>query len=297
MHLNPYRGIRFNGNQFILGIPEEVLIFDILQSYLRLKDLSIHALGGTCKYLFKYWRTVFEKNEMAICVPEDVLNLDLAMAVARIFSLRKVYTRNNTIKIVLGEGEYEVDGDYHKQLIVTCNNVTFTGRGSSKTTVRGGLHMTNRMNVFVKYMNVTNPHHRGCSFRMEGVETNIEVVECTVTNGRIGMFVRGGATVTATQCAFMENEQAGVCAANPHTKVRLNDCTMHHNTDGVIANDHAAVLLHGKNTDIHSNRDCGIGASNHGKILIHLPKQHKTSHDNEKQNRSQLFKGTITNVK
>ena len=71
LRLNPYRGVRYNpnkGNQFIFGIPEEVWVVDILQPYLRLKDLSI--LGCTFKYFYKYWKAVFAKKNMAICVPE-----------------------------------------------------------------------------------------------------------------------------------------------------------------------------------------------------------------------------------
>ena len=149
--LNPYRGVRYNpnkGNQFIFGIPEEVWVVDILQPYLRLKDLSM--LGCTFKYFYKYWKAVFAKKNMAICVPEDVPRLEAAMAVARIFSLRQVYTKTNTVKIMLGEGEHEVDGDNQKRLVVTCSNVTFTGCGSSKTTVRVGFSVTsNRVHLDV----------------------------------------------------------------------------------------------------------------------------------------------------
>ena len=113
---------------------------DILKVYLRTKDLSV--LRRTCTYFEKYWQKIFGTNQLAICVPEDVPNLDGAMEVARLFSLRRVYSRENTVKIMLGEGEHEVDGNDHQQLVVTCNNVTFPGRGASRTTVRGGFNVT-----------------------------------------------------------------------------------------------------------------------------------------------------------
>ena len=239
---------------------------------------------------------MFAKKNMAICVPEDVPNLEAAMAAARIFSLRQVYTRENTIKIMLGEGEHEVDGDDNKRLVVTCNNVTFTGRGSSRTTVRGGIRVTNRMNVFFEQLNATNP--QGNAFYMAGSETNVEVLECTVKEcGTSGMSVNGGATVVATRCDFMENGNCGVYAREPNTKVRLNDCTMHHNSYGLCAENHAVVDLYGKTTDIHSNTDYGICAATNGKVQIHLPSEHNTSHDNRHEDRHQWGEGTIANVK
>lgn len=295
--LNPYQGFRYNpnkGNQFILGIPEEVWVVGILQPYLRLKDLAV--LQRTCGWGNNHWKTFFKKKNMAICVPEDVPNLDVAMEVARLFSSRKVYTRENTVKIMLGAGEHEVDGNNFKQLVVTCNNVTFTGRGTSKTTVRGGLTITNRMNVFLEHLNVTNPEGQG--FVMEGGETHVEVLECTVKEcGGTGIIVGSGATVVATRCEFMENSR-GVLAKDRNTKVRLNDCTMHHNTAGGLkAVNHAVVDLYGENTDIHSNNGFGIYAHDHGKVQIHLPSQHNTSHDNRYGNRDAWDNGTITNVK
>ena len=114
------------------------------------------------------------------------------------------------------------------------------------------------------------------------------------------MSVSGGATVVATRCDFMGNGSGcGVDAGDPNTKVRLNDCTMHHNSTGLFASRHAVVDLYGKNTDIHSNTYHGIWAFNSGKVQIHLPSQHKTSHDNTLRDRMQSnigTIGTITNV-
>ena len=95
------------------------------------------------------------------------------------------------------------------------------------------------------------------------------------------MFVDDGATVTATQCEFMENVVSGVRCDDANTKARLNDCTMHHNgLDGLYASDHAVVDLHGTKTDIHSNKWRGILAYTNAKVNIHLPPQHNTLHGN-----------------
>ena len=59
------------------------------------------------------------------------------------------------------------------------------------------------------------------------------------------------------------------------TKVRLNDCTMHHNGGiGLSASTGAVVDLHGTKTDIHSNKNNGIVADFNAKVNIHLPSQY-----------------------
>ena len=106
-----------------------------------------------------------------------------------------------------------------------------------------------------------------------------------------------GATVTATRCDFMENGNYGVGCYGANTKVRLNDSTMHHNGwHGLFAGDHAVVDLHGTKTDIHSNKQFGIFASENAKVNIYLPSQHNPSHDNVDDNRYQEDGGSIANI-
>jgi len=110
------------------------------------------------------------------------------------------------------------------------------------------------------------------------------------------MQVLDGATVTATQCEFMENGGHGVWCRNANTEARLTDCKMHHNgNDGLVAYD-AVVDLHGTTTDIHSNKRRGIYAWVQGKVNIHLPFQHNTSHDNVGEDRRQINGGSIANI-
>jgi len=109
--------------------------------------------------------------------------------------------------------------------------------------------------------------------------------------------VRDGATVTATQCEFMENGVNGVFCRGANTKARLTDCKMHHNgVHGLFALSDAVVDLHGTKTDIHSNKGDGIRASYRVKVNIHLPSQHNTSHDNVGEDRFQEGGGSIANI-
>ena len=132
---------------------------------------------------------------------------------------------------------------------------------------------------------------------LQGSETNVDVLKCVVKEcGYTGMFVLDGATVTATQCEFMENGRHGVNCDNANTKVRLNECQMHQNgIDGLYAYEHAVVDLHGTKTDIHSNKRNGIYADGYVKVNIHLPSQHNTTHDNIGGDRRRRG-GSIANI-
>jgi len=132
---------------------------------------------------------------------------------------------------------------------------------------------------------------------LRGSETNVDVLKCAVKEcGSAGMFVHDGATVTATQCEFMENNY-GVFCAGTNTKARLSDCKMHHHgSDGLVACSDAVVDLRGTKTDIHSNKKYGIWAWSRAKVNIHLPSQHNTSYDNVREDRLQVDGGSIANI-
>jgi len=141
-------------------------------------------------------------------------------------------------------------------------------------------------------------NQRGYGLQLWGSETIVNVLKCAFKEcRRTGMVVAGGATVTAAQCEFMENGGDGVKCQDANTKASLNNCTMHRNElDGLNAFNGAVVDLHGTKTDIHSNKDDGILADDHGKVNIHLPSQHNTSHDNDEQDRHQITGGSIANI-
>jgi len=219
-----------------------------------------------------------------------------AMDLAVIFSGRKEYTETDPLKIQLEEGVHDIVGDQHGRMNVTCSHITFVGKGKNHTTINGGFNVTNQQNVTFEELAITNQLEHG--LRLTGSETNVDVLKCTVKEcGRIGMFVEGGATVTATDSEFMENRSGGVFCVGANTKARLTDCKMHHNgKSGLWAYNHAVVDLHGTKTDIHSNKDDGIRAFSRAKVNIHLPSQHNTSHDNDDEDRYQQVGGSIANI-
>ena len=232
------------------------------------------------------------------------------MDLAVIFSERKEYTETEPLKIRLEEGVHEIVGDEYGKMNVTCSHITFVGKGKDQTTIRGGFKVINQQNVTFEGLTIMNPRRqqtyfetRGTGLYLTGSETNVDVLKCIVKEcGKTGMSVRYGATVTATQCEFMENRSNGVYCDSANTKTILNDCQMHHNgRDGLVAYDHAVVDLHGSKTDMHSNEGDGIGAGSRAKVNIHLPSQHNTSHDNVGEDRRQdgggfVSPGSIANI-
>ena len=125
--------------------------------------------------------------------------------------------------------------------------------------------------------------------------TKVPILQQQVSVYRMRFF--GGATVIATRCDFMENGHYGVACRGANTKVRLNDSMVHHNEeDGLYADDHAVMDLHGTTTDIHSNKRDGIRAIILAKVNIHLPSQHNTFHGNVGEDRGQDTGGSIANI-
>jgi hypothetical protein len=240
-------------------------------------------------------------KQNVIQVPEGCPTMNQAMDLAVIFSERNECTRENPVKVEVGEGEHEMVGvtsnEYSGLLMhVSCNNITIIGKGKGKTTILGGLYVNGKQNVKFEQLAVTND--AGCGLFCRGSGTNVDVTECCFKKCQFsGMDVRECATVTATRCDFMENDQYGVGCNGANTKARLNDSTMHHNGwDGLLARAHVVVELHGTNTDIHSNKGNGIFALRNAKINIHLPPQHNTTHDNAWDNRNQHNGGSIANI-
>jgi hypothetical protein len=108
-------------------------------------------------------------------------------------------------------------------------------------------------------------------------------------------------------CTVHHNARCGLLALDGE---ELKDCKVHHNGEtGLRADVHAVVDLHGTKTDIHSNKGGGIYAGSRGKVNIHLPSQHNTSHDNVGEDRRQkngtqyitrtqynVYAGSIANI-
>jgi hypothetical protein len=287
----------FSTTRNINKVPVEVWKEHICQKFLNLTELSILRRCHT--FFEKYWQNVLTQN--VIRVPQGCPTVEKAMALAVIFSERKEYTETNPLKIRLEEGVHEIVGDQHGRMNVTCSHITFVGKGKDHTTIRGGFKVHNQRNVKFEELTVTNQGNNYMyrdGLYLLGSETNVDVLKCVIKEcGGSGMTVTGGATVTATQCEFMENGYHGMLCQSANTKARLDECQIHHNGyDGLLAYGQVVVDLHGTKTDIHSNKRRGIRATDRVKVNIHLPSQHNTSHDNVGEDRGQYNGGSIANI-
>ena len=279
--------IIFSSSKWVNAVPVEVWRDKVCKQFLTLKELSI--LRRTHTSFLDFWHHAMKQN--VIRVPQGCPTVEKAMALAVVFSERKQYTATEPLRIVLDKGVHELVGN-GKTLEVTCSHITFVGKGKDHTTIRGGFYVCNKQNVSFEQMTITNPNEAGVE--LEGSATNVDVLKCTIKECEdAGLYAHAGATVTATQCEFMANVGDGVNCDDQHTTARLNNCTMHHNGEnGVYAFFGAVVDLLGTKTDIHANKCDGMLAKVGGKVNIHLPSKHNTSHGNGKENRN----GSIANI-
>jgi hypothetical protein len=293
----PRRTLLFS-SRWVNKVPHDIWVHQILHPFLDLQALST---VGRCNTFFEeYWQYVLKQN--VIRVPEGCPTMNQAMDLAVVFSERNECTRENPVQVQVGDGEHEMvgvaaPGNYNGLLThVSCNIIKVVGKGKGNTTILGGFHVNRKQNVKMEQLAVTND--AGYGLLCDGSGTNVDVTECCFKKCQYsGLGAQECATATATRCGFMENGLCGVVCGGANTKVRLNDSTMHHNGQyGLFALRHAVVNLRGTKTDIHSNKQDGIYAIENGKVNIHLPSQHKTTHDNVRENRAQADGGSIANI-
>ena len=127
-----------------------------------------------------------------------------------------------TMPHTIGVGFTDHHGFHRKRVNVTCSHITFVGKGKDQTTIRGGFEVTNQQHVKFEELTITNQSGHGLYLR--GSETNVDVLKCVVKECRwTGMYVYDGATVTATQCEFMENGSCGVYCSGVLVQIQKQD--------------------------------------------------------------------------
>ena len=297
-------------DQFIKAIPEMVWKKEIIHLF-NLKDLAF--LRCTNTFFEPHWDDALRQN--LIRVPQDCPTVERAMTLAKVLSDRKEYSETDPLRVKMEKGVHNIvggclseDSILERTMSVTCSYITFVGMGKDETTVNGGFYVGKGLHhVKFEELVVTNPCRTGSGLEFEG-SSNVGVLNCVVKEcGNYGMVLTRGATATAIDSEFMENHE-GVILEGANTKASLSNCTIHHNGTwpthnafafrmaGLTAWYGAVVDLHGTKTDIHSNKQDGIVATDNGKINIHLSSQHNTTHDNDGDDRRQADGGSIANI-
>ena len=80
--------------------------------------------------------------------------MNQAMDLAVIFSERNECTRENPVKVEVGEGEHGKVG-ITNVTHVGCHNITIVGKGKGKTTILGGIYVTGKQNVKIEQLSAT----------------------------------------------------------------------------------------------------------------------------------------------
>ena len=99
-------------------------------------------------------------KQNVIRMPEGCPTMNQALELAVVFSERNECTRENPVKVEVGEGEHEMVGvavPFSGSLThVTCSNFTIVGKGKGNTTILGGFLVNGKQNVKIEQLSVTN---------------------------------------------------------------------------------------------------------------------------------------------
>ena len=115
-----------------------------------------------------------------IRVPEGCPTMNAAVELAVVFSERNECTRENPVKVEVGQGKHEMGMIWTALTYARCNSITIVGKGKGKTTILGGFCVDGAQNVKIEQLTVTNGGGNGLVCK--GSRTNVDVTECCVKN-------------------------------------------------------------------------------------------------------------------
>jgi len=150
-------------------VSEDIWVYKILHPFLDLKAL---ATAGRCNTFFQeFWQYVLKQN--VIRVPEGCPTMNQALDLAVVFSERNECTRENPVKVEVGEGEhamfgFDMGGNTTHHIPVGCNNITIVGKGKGKTTFLGGFEVKGKQNVKIQHLSLRNVAGHGLYCRGGG---------------------------------------------------------------------------------------------------------------------------------
>jgi len=209
--------------------------------------------------------------------------------------------------VELDKGEHQITSNWIDQhgdnrlttLGITRSNITFLGKGKDKTTILGGFAIRDLQNITFKEMTVTNTSEEGCGINMSNAKVELFDVALNGCDW-FALYMPSPTSetiVVATRCEFAKSN-VGAVIRGGLTSAKFNNCVFHDNSNDGILGWESTIHLHGEATAIHSNKDEGICAIHHCKVLIHLPSHHNTFYNNTGEDRKTYTydTATITNV-
>ena len=157
-----------------LNLVQEVWEHEIIP-FFNVKELAM--LRPTCRWCDEQWQEFLKRNTFR--VPEQVPTIDEAMRIGFNLAKQKVFSKEKPLMVVLSEGEHVVEGSWtdsygnvrENTLGITCSNISFVGQSKENTTVHGKINVSNKMNVSLKSLTLTNPN--GIGLLVEGEEASL----------------------------------------------------------------------------------------------------------------------------
>ena len=247
-----YQASHYDAKKSRLNLLQDVWEYKIVP---LLNVIELAVLRPTCTWFEQRWQGFLARNQ--IRVPQDVPTIKKAMEIASTLSEQKKFTKDSPLVVLLSEGEHmlagcvtESDGNIHNGAQkITCENISFVGQGSNKTTVYGQIVVYNKKNVTLKNLTLTNPSRFGLV--VEGREAFVEMSNVSIHKcNNVGLDIFSGATVEAKQCEFSENIHTGVQVGDGANGF-FTDCTFHQNgVHAILAHEeNTMVELHGEQTE------------------------------------------------
>jgi len=212
----------FSSDSLVSAIPFEVWR-DVIGRTLGYSDRL--NLNVTCKEFditFGDYKQKFLKKH-AIHIPQDVRTIEKAMELVE--KLQMDPTEKDPLRIVLDKGVHEIKGGPRRdrgRFELDCSHITFIGKGFAQTTILGGFFVENYQNVTFAELTISNP--TGYGLRLRG--STVHVLKCVRVWEYWDVCVGWNHCYSNTMYIYGEYVDGVYCWG---AKVRLNDCTMHHN--------------------------------------------------------------------
>ena len=241
---------------------------------------EIARIRATSRFFANHWDTFKARNKVR--VPEDFATFDQAQKICfNLLCLEKQYTPTSPLIIKLGFGIHTIENSwtssfsndtYASSLSVPVDNIVFEGTGTNKTTLHGQLVVdNNHKGIHLKNLNMSSNNGSGLYLR-GGAHVTAE--DCTFTKCKIsGLFLTSAAQCIMKRCEFSHNEKAGCFVMNQETQAGLIDCEFHNNeTEGLLVYDEGTCNIYGEDTISYDNKSHGLSCVIQGKINIFLSK-------------------------
>ena len=225
---------------------------------LRIPELLQYRRLNT--HQFNLIQQYISSSRTTIKIPNDCLNLSLAMSCYKTLSLLRKYNKSNPLRVQLGQGEFSASKYDKIVLDITMDNLEIIGRGMDSTKIIAEVRiLSNRKNISISHLSITNPI--GVGLVISGGR-NIFLNDVRISScGSTGIYMGESATLKASRLTLDRNHGHGLDAGGKHTLAKLEDVKITNNLrDGCVSSLGSVVVLSGSLLEVSGNRRRGLVA-------------------------------------